>query len=265
VTANDEAYGLRFHNLRQPGSARSARVVVPLVVDLLHPASVVDVGCGVGSWLAEFKRLGVPDVLGIDGPAAAHLTQLEHDEFLTHDLSTPILLDRRFDLAVCLEVAEHLPGAAAPAFVAQLVALAPVILFSAAVPHQGGTGHLNEQWPEYWAEHFAGHERVPVDWLRPQLWANPDVDFWYAQNLLLFADPAVIGSDARLSGAASVTRADALARVHPALYLAKVRQPELTVRSVVSALPHLVGRAVTSGARRSYDHLRHTSAGGRKA
>lgn len=264
MTADDAAYGFRFHSLRQPGSARSARVVVPLVVDLLHPTSVVDVGCGVGSWLAEFKRLGVPDVLGIDGPAAADLSALEDGELLTHDLSTPIILDRRFDLAVCLEVAEHLPDAAAPAFVAQLVALAPVVLFSAAVPHQGGTGHVNEQWPEYWAEHFARHERVPVDWLRPQLWANPDVDFWYAQNLLLFAHPAFIATDQRLSLAASATRPEALARVHPALYLAKVRTPELTIRAVVSALPHLVGQAVISGGRRTYDHVRHMSAGGRK-
>lgn len=245
-----DPYGPRFHNLREPGSTRSARVVVPLVMDLLHPRSVVDVGCGPGNWLVEFKRLGVAEILGIDSAGAAPTNRLRGDDFLAHDLRSPLTLERRFDLAVCLEVAEHLPARCGVALVAQLARMAPAILFSAAVPHQGGTGHVNEQWPEYWAGHFAEHGRVPVDCLRRQVWTDSEVEFWYAQNLLLFVRPDIIATDERLTRAASFTRPDALAQIHPALYLAKVQDPELTLRSVVGGLSTLVGRAAASATRR---------------
>ena len=255
-----DPYGPRFQNLREPGSTSSAQVVVPLVIDLLQPSSVVDVGCGSGSWLAEFKRLGVSEILGIDGPGAAATSDLGRDEFLVHDLLSPLKLERRFDLAVCVEVAEHLPERSGAALVAELVRMAPAILFSAAIPHQGGTGHINEQWPEYWAGHFSKHGYVPVDCLRRHLWAHSDVEFWYAQNLLLFAPPDVIAVNEGMARAASFTRPEALAQVHPALYLAKVRHPELTLRSILSSLPTLVGRAGKSGARRLSSRLHPRSA-----
>ena len=255
-----DPYGPRFHSLREPGSTRSAGIVVPLVIDLLHPSSVVDVGCGPGSWLAEFKAHGVSEILGIDGPGAAAASRLETGELLVHDLLSPLNVQRRFDLAVCTEVAEHLPEAGGLALVAELVRMSRAVLFSAAVPHQGGTGHVNEQWPEYWARHFARHGYAPVDCLRRQLWADPEIEFWYAQNLLLFARPELIAGNERLAESAAFTRPDALAHVHPTLYLAKVRHPELTVRSVASRLPGMVGRAAVAGARSLYRTVRRVAA-----
>ena len=63
------------------------------------------------------------------------------------DLAQPLQIDRRFDLALSLEVAEHLPPECGSEFVQTLTDLSSVILFSAAIPFQGGTDHLNEQWP----------------------------------------------------------------------------------------------------------------------
>src|SRR3981081_11169 len=129
---------------------RSADAIVPVVIDLVRPRSVVDIGCGTGTWLAAFRRDGVPDVFGIDGDwAPRDRLQLTGGQVAHHDPSQPLDLGRRFDLAICLEVAEHLPAASADALVALLTRHAPVVLFSAAIPGQGGTGHVNEQRPVY--------------------------------------------------------------------------------------------------------------------
>jgi SAM-dependent methyltransferase len=168
-------------------SAASARAVVPLVLSQVNPKSVVDVGCGVGTWLNVFRSLGVEDYLGIDGHHVdADLLQIDAAHFQNRDLREPLNLGRRFDLACSLEVAEHLPESLSAQFVEQLTALAPAVLFSAAVPGQTGPGHINEQWPSFWARHFESRGYFPVDAVRPQVWARTDVAVWYQQNTLLY-------------------------------------------------------------------------------
>jgi SAM-dependent methyltransferase len=190
VAAADSAclpYGGAFYAYQKTGSLSSADAVVPVVRDIVQPASVVDVGCGVGGWLAAFARAGVEDIAGLDGD---HVPRAElvipADRFRAIDLREPFELPRTFDLAVSLEVAEHLPASSADAFVASLTKLAPAILFSAAVPHQGGWNHLNEQWPQYWAEIFARRDFFPVDCLRERFWNQANVRWWYAQNMVLY-------------------------------------------------------------------------------
>ena len=113
--------------------------MVPLVLQLLPVRSVVDVGCGDGSWLVVFRKLGVKEILGIDGEYVdPGLLQIPQDCFQAFDLAKPFSLGRVFDLAVSLEVAEHLPAECAPGFVECLTRLAPSVLFSAAIPFQGG-------------------------------------------------------------------------------------------------------------------------------
>ena len=165
----------------------SAVEIVPHVVQLVSPSSVVDVGCGVGGWLAAFRDQGVKDFLGIDGKWV-HLDDLliAKDNFRRHDLSTPFNVERRFDLAISLEVAEHIPPASAPAFIDSLTRLSDVVLFSAAIPFQGGTNHFNEQWPPYWIEKFGALGFELFDVLRPRFWDHPTIRWWYAQNMLLF-------------------------------------------------------------------------------
>jgi SAM-dependent methyltransferase len=179
-------YGAAFFDAQREGSRRSARQIVPLVVDLVRPRHVVDVGCGTGSWLAAFRECGVEDIWGVDGAHAADFLEIPRDRFLAHDLTTPLRMDRRFDLVVSLEVAEHLPPDRAPGFVESVTSLGQVIMFSAAIPHQGGTHHVNEQWPDYWAELFDRHGYIVVDAVRPRIWNDPEVEWWYAQNTLLF-------------------------------------------------------------------------------
>lgn len=196
-------------------SRRSAAVIVPMVVDLLAPASVVDVGCGTGEWLAEFASAGVRDFLGIDGHAPPAQLQVPPDRFVTANLSGPLPIQRRFDLALSLEVAEHLPPAAAEQFVASLTTLAGALLFSAAIPHQGGTGHLHERWPSYWAGLFTRRGYRPIDCIRPRVWSDDRVCWWYAQNTILYADDATIRARPRLAELAARTEWEQLNLVHP--------------------------------------------------
>lgn len=172
------------------GAARSASVIVPLVLSLGPIKSVVDVGCGVGAWAAEFLAQGIPDVLGIDGDYVDRSQlQIPPDRFFTRDLRDALQLDRTFDLAVCLEVAEHLPESRAQSLVADLTRLAPCVLFSAAIPRQGGARHINEQYLPYWDRMFQRRGFEGIDPIRPRVLGNASVEWWYQQNTVMFAAP----------------------------------------------------------------------------
>lgn len=99
---------------------------------------------------------------------------------------------------LCLETAEHLPPERADSFVEDLVKLAPVVVFSAAIPGQGGTDHLNEQWPEYWAQRFRKLSYVVVDTLRMRFWSNEAMSAMYAQNSILYVRKDVYDSSAEI-------------------------------------------------------------------
>lgn len=181
-------YNKNFYQTIKSGSSDSAVLVAPLVMNLLKPASVIDVGCGTGEWLKEFARYGV-DITGVDGDyVPRQYLKIQPEKFIAHDLSRPFIVRKRFDLALSLEVAEHLPLERAETFVDDLTALAPVVLFSAAIPGQGGYGHINEQWPGYWSGLFGKRGYKVVDALRKLIWDNENIEWWYRQNLLIFID-----------------------------------------------------------------------------
>jgi len=222
-----------FRGLRE-GSLRSATVIVPLVVNLIRPRSVVDVGCGTGAWLATFARHGVEDYLGVDAFTPAGLLEIPPDRFVKADLARPLALGRFFDLAVSLEVAEHLPDSAARGFVESLTRLAPAVLFSAAIPGQGGTSHLNERWPEYWSGLFAEAGFDPIDVLRPRIWRDERVEAWYAQNTILYVARGAQGDFPGLQRAASVSDPP-LAAVHPRLFAERDSRLGETMRAHAEA------------------------------
>ncbi|MCV7195471.1 glycosyltransferase [Mycobacterium angelicum] len=213
---NTEAtpYTPAFYHWQAAGSAASARVIVPMLAALTRPGSVLDVGCGVGGWVGVWLDSGA-DAIGVDGDYVP-LDQLcvAPDRFRAHDLTTPLDLGRRFDMVTCLEVAEHLPPEAAETLVDSLCGHADTIAFSAAVPGQGGTGHLNERWPTYWAKLFAAHGYRPYDLLRSKLWWDERCEWWYRQNLLVYATDEV----ARERGWPETT--GPLDMVHPELFTA---------------------------------------------
>ena len=148
---SEQPYSDKFFREIEKGSLHSAQEIAPLIVDFLQPKSVVDVGCGTGVWLSVFKEQGIEDILSIDGDYVnMDSVHIPRENFLPHDLTHPLKIDKKFDLVVSLEAAEHIPSKFARTSVESLTRLGPVIMFSAAIPYQGGENHVNEQWQDYW-------------------------------------------------------------------------------------------------------------------
>lgn len=221
------AYSAEFYRDLDQTSGPSAARVLPLLLSLLPVRSAVDVGCGDGSWLAALSALGVTDIMGVEGPwISPRQLKIPTDKVRRMRLDQTIRVERRFDLALSLEVAEHLPSTRADSFVADLVALAPAVLFSAAIPGQGGHHHVNEQWPDYWAGLFARRGYAAIDCLRSSLWGDGNVAWWYRQNLILFCDEATRAMNPALAAATAPSPCDVKALVHPECFAQQRRYAE---------------------------------------
>ncbi len=169
------------------GSAAAARRIIAAVRDIIAPASVLDVGCARATWLRAWQDAGCADCVGVDGPYIdSRALEIDESRFVVADLGEKLDLGRAFDLVECLEVAEHLPASRADSLVADLVRHAPMVLFSAATPGQGGENHVNEQPCSYWQRRFASHGYVAIDCLRPLLQQLPEIPHWYRYNLVLY-------------------------------------------------------------------------------
>jgi SAM-dependent methyltransferase len=224
------------------GSRNSARRIVPLVLSMLNVRSVVDVGCGEGSWLAEFQQNGVHDAFGLDGgyvPTA--VLKIPDSSLHRCDLSRPFRLDREFDLAVSLETAEHLPRSRAAGFVADLTRLSTHVLFSAAIPFQRGTHHVNCQWADYWQGLFEGHEYIAFDVVRPAVWDDELVEFWYRQNTILYVRRNAAEANPALRPLVLQAQKRVKRLVHPELC---DRWDGYSLREVLALLPSIVKQAI---------------------
>lgn len=212
-------YSENFFENRED-SLRSARAVAPLILEWIHPKRVIDVGCGVGSWLKAFSENGIDDVTGVDGDYVdRNLLLIPENRFIAADLTQPLKIQGSFDLVLSLEVAEHLPESAAIAFVDSLTSLGPVVLFSAAIPMQGGANHVNEQWPDYWLRLFAVRGFRVADCIRRRIWKNEEVNYFYAQNMFFYVREDAFPAFPKLAKACEETSLDQLSIVHPKQYL----------------------------------------------
>ncbi|MGQ0466408.1 MAG: class I SAM-dependent methyltransferase [Sporichthyaceae bacterium] len=220
-------FGEAFVPMQGDESMRSAERVLPLVFDLVHPASVLEIGCGDGAWLTMARRLGAERIFGVDEAQSDRL-RLSAEEFDTATMSALGELPGPFDLAMCLEVASRLNETHAVQMVEALCDTADVVLFSSAIPGQGGFGHRNEQWPTYWEALFGAFDFRMVDCLRIRLWDDPMVDPCYAQNAMLYVRRARLEHDARLREARMENGMMPLCAVHPGMFsdFAKPSAPE---------------------------------------
>jgi len=219
-------YDRDFYNLLHDYAQQSAEVIVPLILEIIRCERVIDVGCGDGTWLKVFQENGVKEILGVDGSYVdEQILVIPKENFIPHDLKQPLKIANKLDLAMSLEVAEHLPTDCAELFVDSLANLSSVILFSAAIPNQGGENHINEQWQDYWAEKFQERGYIAFDYIRPKIWNTSQVAYWYRQNILLFVESSYLKENPFLQNklqSYEVKDISSLSVIHPALYLIKI-------------------------------------------
>jgi len=168
-------------------NTKAASSIVPLLIKMFNIDSVIDVGCGLGTWLKIFNEFGIEDYLGVDGDYInLQLLQIPQTKLLIADLEKDLNIKRKFSLVLCLEVAEHLSKTRAASFIKELTKLGDRIVFSGAIPSQGGQNHINEQYPDYWISYFRTESFQVQDSIRPLIWNNNEIDWWYRQNIIVF-------------------------------------------------------------------------------
>lgn len=184
----NKVYGEEFYDEQEKRSERIANEILPVVIEHLNPKSVVDFGCGRGIWLRRLLSIKQDvNVMGIDGQwVNIENLRIPKENFTSHDLGQVINLGVKYDLAMSLEVAEHIDEKFADVYFQNIIRASDTVLFSAAIPGQEGVHHVNEQWHSYWIEKFiyAGYK---VDYhLRNYFWNNERISPWRRQNILLF-------------------------------------------------------------------------------
>lgn len=221
---NNPSYSTNFFATHEERSVSSAKEIIPLVLNYIKPASVIDIGCGNGTWLKVWNEFGVNDFLGVDGDyVKPEQLLIEKSHFQPFNLEEGYTATRKYDLVTSMEVAEHLKPEFASRFVQSLCGLGDIILFSAAIPGQPGTFHFNEQYPDYWAALFKKEGYAAIDCLRQKIWLNEKIEWWYRQNVLLFVKKEVLDKYAELKAEYEKSDGTVLSMVHPCLLEEKIR------------------------------------------
>lgn len=180
-------YNDTFYEKHRVIACESAKTYAEYLASIYRPSSVADVGCGRGYWLRAFREIGAITLVGFDGPwNKKEYMVADYIEFEAAELNKPFEYKSKFDLAISLEVAEHLEALSAPIFIKSLTNLSDVVLFSSAFTGQDGVNHVNEQPHTYWANHFVSVGYVPFDIFRPNFWGDERVDYCYRQNTFLY-------------------------------------------------------------------------------
>ncbi len=187
-------YDFDFYKNRDSKTRYSARKILGLLSNIYDFHSAVDLGCGVGTWLSVCQDISRDArIRGYDGDYVnRELLQIKNEYFTGINLENRVVDESKYDLAISLEVAEHLSPERAVSFVEDITNLADVILFSAAVPMQPGTGHINCQLPSYWGGIFSSFGYEQFDIIRPEIWDDKEIPVWYRQNILVYVKKSSI-------------------------------------------------------------------------
>ena len=237
-------YDTGFYSDIHEKSVVSSRIILSLLKAQLGTASILDLGAGHCPWGKSALELGI-GYLGVDGDYVdTSKLSVPRQHFLARDLAVPFATDQRYDLAICMEVGEHLPEHSAAVLVESLVHHADIILFSAAIPWQGGTHHINERWPSWWAAIFEQKGFLPLDLIRPQVWSNEHVAEYYAQNALLYAKAGDPYNRVLKKTLDVNARNPILDIVHPREYTRKADLARRSVGEIIQSLPAVASRVI---------------------
>lgn len=182
-------YNDEFYRQNRYASFTSGVHILRPLLKRINITNVVDFGCGTGTWLYAAKKLNAKQVLGIDGDYVNRdLLMIDKSEFQPFDLEKPITLKQQFDLAISVEVAEHLHETTADQFVSSICASSDLVLFSAAHKNQGGDYHINEQPFSYWKQKFSDHGYQHIE-IRTFYCGDWEIESWYRENIGLYVKP----------------------------------------------------------------------------
>jgi SAM-dependent methyltransferase len=241
----DYDHNKNLHTLRGP------RCALPIVFPSGFPRSILDVGCGTGTWLRTAIDLGAREVFGIDGVSIPDADLLFDPKFFkVCDLTSHIDLGRKFEVTLCLEVAEHLDERFATTLIDTLIRHSDCVVFSAACPDQPGQHHVNCRWPSYWQRLFNECGYACEDAVRWQLWEEAEVEPWYRQNMFIAKRmPRVAGLEPRIRPA-----------LHPEIVKVQLQNPPYLTKHLgcisVKRYPSILARALFSKISRKYQTLR---------
>lgn len=181
-------YPNKFYAQRESKTSYAARVILDILFNEFEINSAIDLGCGNGVWVTELERRGVSRTLGVDGPWVPRNLFLSQSDYLEHNFALEkFIIKERFDLVICLEMFEHIPHARSIELISTISSITDCVLFSAAVPNQGGNGHINEQYLSYWVKLFQNKGFYVNDTIRPKIWNDPAIPYWYRQNIVIFS------------------------------------------------------------------------------
>jgi SAM-dependent methyltransferase len=199
-TSRQTRHSIDYDHCANRHTLAGPRKAIRSIFESRVPGSVLDVGCGIGTWLKASRELGVEDVFGIDGVDIAEADLLfPIERFRRLDLALPWTLNRKFDVVLCLEVAEHLDETSSALLIHSLTRHADEVVFSAACPGQPGQNHVNCQWPGYWQALFNAQGFTCSDAIRWAMWNDSEIDVWYRQNMFIATRNALeAGKEARL-------------------------------------------------------------------
>jgi hypothetical protein len=234
-------YDTDFYESQMQGSLKSAFKYADLISKIYNFKSVVDIGCGRGTWLKAFNKRGCEIVVGYDGAYNNQQNMIDKSiKFCDADLNNPNNIDTsvRYELAISLEVAEHVEKKSASDFILLLTKLSDSVLFGAAYPRQGGINHVNEQKPSYWAKIFTKYGYVPYDLFRPAFWGDNDIEYWYQQNTFLYVKKnSALENILIHNGNYEIKNINFMDCVHPNLFEGRMKSKALFRTLIVNAIP----------------------------
>ena len=232
-------YNDQFYKSLTDASYSSAKHFVSILNSVpINPKTVVDVGCGRGPWLKAFSDSGSKELVGIDGDWVSQEDMLDKKiKFYSIDLSSNVIknpINKKFDLAMSLEVAEHLKPEQAITFINYLISFSDTILFSAAFSGQGGTDHFNERPHTYWAKIFIKNGYLPYDLFRSKVWENQEIEVWYRQNTFLYLKRnSKFEKIFKEKGIEPIREISLMNCIHPDLYKIRVEESKKLSQSIL--------------------------------
>lgn len=190
MTDTTAGYDVAYYQTINAEEAEQAARLAGVLIWKYQPKSALDIGCATGLYLKPFLDASI-DGYGIDNAEAtidAAVMMVPKGRIKIADI-TKASIGHRADLAMCLEVLEHIPESGAAAAVKHIAESSDVIIFSAAQPGQGGHGHINCQPKEYWQDLFTARGYVrrleDEDYIRTIMAAGYHMG-WLTNNLMIF-------------------------------------------------------------------------------